>query len=57
MKESEKDKSTYYKVVNVIRNLPKTLNVETDIYFSHLREGNGQQGYITEGTLETLTTL
>ena len=53
LKESEKDKSTYYKVVNVIRNLPKTLNVETDIYFSHLREENRQQGYITEGTLET----
>ena len=53
LKESEKDKNTYYKVVNVIRNLPKTLNVETDIYFSHLREGNEQQGYITECTLET----
>lgn len=40
LKESEKDKSIYYKVVNVIRNFFKILDVEIDIYFFYLREGN-----------------
>lgn len=52
-KEEEKKKDIYYKVVNVVKELPKVLRVQADIYFSYRRDDAQQNGFIMEGVLDT----
>lgn len=51
--EEEKKKDIYYKVVNVVKELPKVLRVQADIYFSYRRDDVQQNGFIMEGVLDT----